>query len=597
MADVTEQIKDRLGVVDVLSEYLRLERAGGNFRALCPFHSEKTPSFMVNPERNFWYCFGCQKGGDIFTFVQEMEGISFREALVRLAEKAGVELPRWEGKRLLGKEEKDEKKILLQILETATVFFQEQLEKTVLGREMKKYLFARGLTEEAIKIFRLGLNSGGWRRLLDFLLSKGYPLKEIEKAGLIVKKENAVQGDRAGYYDRFRERIIFPVLDVFGKVVGFSARIFPGGEEKTAKYINTPQTVVYDKSDVLYGFYQAKGEIKKQDRVILAEGNMDIVASFSAGVKNIVAISGTAFSERQANLIKRLTNRVSLCLDMDQAGQTATAKIIKICLENDLETDVLVLPAGNKDINDLIIADKNLWMKIAQEKSVPVMKYFFERTFEKYSVNDPRGKKMIARDLLNLIKDIADPVEKEYWLKKLGQKADIDSEVLVKVLEKVRAKKQLEKTAEETMARNKKSTKRVEDRLVFLQEQALGVLFLFKEAFSQENLLALEGIFDENYWSLARKIFSEEGLSRKEKIFLESLAVRERFDFDKEIGFQEKQEVPQVEWQAIIENIRQERKKRNLKQIARDLKVAEERGDKEAILILSQEYAKILKDF
>lgn len=594
MSDLTDKIKERIGAADLIGEYLKLDRAGANYRALCPFHSEKTPSFMVNPDRNFWYCFGCQKGGDIFSFVQEIEGLSFRETLLRLGERAGVEIPRFQNKEQSGAES-DQKKRLLQILEEATLFFQTQLEKSQLGGEVKQYLFQRGLTEESIKVFRLGLIPAGWRHLLDFLLARGHALSDIEKTGLLVKKEGLSSSDKSAYYDRFRERIMFPVVDYFGQVVGFSARILPQGDEKNAKYINTPQTLVYDKSQVLYGFYQAKSAIKKQDRVILAEGNMDIVASYSAGVKNIIAISGTAFSQKQANLIKRLTSKVSLCLDMDEAGGKATVKTIKICLENDLETDVIFLPKGNKDINDLVIKGKELWQKRAEERAVSVMKYFFDEIFKKYDKDDPRGKKMIARDLLNLIKEIADPVEKEYWLKKLAQRANIDGEVLVGVLEKVATKKSPESRTEKEGKSRESLPKRAEDRLVFLQQQALGIFFLFQDELGEKVSQLDEGIFDGDYYDLWKKVSSKKSFSREEKNQLENFIIKARFDFDAGAGFREKNSDPLSEWEAILDNIKKERRRRSLIQLTGDIKRADEVGDEETSLILAQEYERLLR--
>lgn len=594
MSDVTEKIKERISAVDLIGEYLKLERVGTNFRALCPFHSEKTPSFMVNPDRNFWYCFGCQKGGDIFSFVQEIEGLSFQETLYRLAERSGVEVPRFQGKER-NKEIGDEKKRILEILETATLFFQTQLEKSQQGKKIKEYLFQRGLTQEALEVFRLGFIPAGWRHLLDFLLSQGYLLSDIEKTGLLVKKENMAINDKQAYYDRFRERIIFPIVNYFGQVVGFSARILPGGDEKNAKYINTPQTLVYDKSSVLYGFYQAKSEIKKQNRVILAEGNMDIVASFSAGVKNIIGISGTAFSQKQAQLIKRLTDKVSLCLDMDEAGRKATKKSIKICLENDLETDVILLPKGNKDINDLVIKDKMLWQSVIKEKAVPVMKYFFQEAFVKYDKDDPRGKKMIVRDLLNLIKDIADPVEKTYWLKKLSQKVEIDSEILVGILEKIKTNKSLENQRNKEFSREKKSIKKIANRLDFLQEQALGIFFLFQNELRTRVTSSEEEFFEGEYADFWKRMLALEKFSRQELNRLENFAVKARFDFDQGTGFREKNLDPFSEWQAILANIKKERKKKLLSQLTADIKRADKMGDEETFLILSQEYNQLLR--
>ncbi|HLN18572.1 MAG TPA: CHC2 zinc finger domain-containing protein, partial [Patescibacteria group bacterium] len=267
-----EEIKSRLNIIDVLGEYIRLEKAGSNYRALCPFHNEKSPSFMVSEERQMWKCFGCQKGGDIFSFVMEIEGLEFRDALKQLAEKAGIKLAGYDPKKI------EVKNRTLEILELVTKWYEYQLWKGPGKIKILKYLRERGLNDETIKEFRLGYAPKGWRNILTFLLSRGFKADEIKKTGLLVEKKDTqisnsqfpisnkipnLNSQNTKYYDRFRERIMFPISDYSGKVVGYSARVAPGGDESQAKYVNTPETEVYHKSNILYGLDKAKSNIKE----------------------------------------------------------------------------------------------------------------------------------------------------------------------------------------------------------------------------------------------------------------------------------------------------------------------------------------------
>jgi DNA primase len=441
MPEVTDQIKERLGVAEVIGEYLKLDKAGSNYKALCPFHNEKTPSFMVNTEKNFWYCFGCQKGGDVFSFVMEMEGLEFREVLERLAERTGVEIPRFQK---LDKKEKGRKQRLFEILEWATKFYQHQLYQSKGAEKIIEYLKKRGINDEQIANFRIGFAPNGWRNLLNFLLQKGYNLNDINATGLLVEKN----GSQENFYDRFRNRIIFPVIDISGRTVGYSARIVPGEDEKSAKYVNTSQTEIYDKSRILYGLYQAKTEIKKQNFAIVVEGNVDVISSFVVGVPNIIAISGTALTAEHAKIIKRYTEKVKLCFDMDEAGQNAMRKSVKTCLEEGLEVEIIIMPEGVKDVNDLLVENRGEEWKELTEKSRDVLDYLFESVSSKYDKNKPSGKKKIAHDLLNVIKDIADPIEQNYWLKKLSNLVEVGEEQLTQVLEKVNVKESISEKKE-----------------------------------------------------------------------------------------------------------------------------------------------------
>jgi DNA primase len=590
MSEVTEQIKDRLNVADVLGEYLKLEKAGTNYKALCPFHNEKTPSFMVNPEQNFWYCFGCQKGGDIFTFVQEMEGLEFRDALERLADKAGVEIPKFQA---YNKEEKSQKQKIYEILETATRFYQVQLEKNSNGKRIAEYLRQRNISGEQMKIFRIGYAPEGWDNLLKFLMGRDYLLKDIAQTGLLVFKEGGSPDNVESYYDRFRNRIMFPVIDVVGRVVGYSARVAPGGDEKNAKYINTPQGLVYDKSQILYGIYQARTEIKKQDFVIITEGNMDVIASFDGGLQNIIAVSGTALTKEHVKVLKRYTNNFKFCFDMDEAGQRATKKSIQTCLEEGIDLEIIILPGAYKDINELTIKEPDNWQGVVAD-STPVMKYFFDLVFKQFDVNDAKGKKMIAHELLNIIKDIDDLIEQSYWLKKLSDRISVDEDILTRVLEEAKLKREKEVVSDREEAEEKDSVPEKKDRRSILQERLLGLFGLFFDQLSGEIKNIDESLFDEKYLAFWKKISvnDKSGIEKE----MNQFEIGVKYNYDEKDGFIENEINPLEEKEVIRNELEKAQKKELLQKITWDIKKAEEGGDDEASKLLSEEFNRLSRE-
>lgn len=345
-----EIIKSRLPIQEVIGSYMKLERAGASFRGLCPFHKEKSPSFNVSPARDAYYCFGCQKGGDIFAFIMEMEGMSFPEALKVLADRSGVQLPE-RHQRL--PQEQDQKERLYAVMEEATKFFEVNLSKNT---EVREYLHRRGLTDDTIARFRIGFVPEGWRNLYDFLRGRHFDDLTIERARLTKKVEGK------GYYDTFRSRIMFPINDSSGRVIAFTGRVW--GEETTkdgsaiAKYLNSPEGELYDKSRVLFGYDRAKIPMRKADRVILVEGQMDCIMSHQAGAENTVAISGTALTEPQIGLLKRLTENITLALDADSAGINATLRSSKLALSLGMKVNAVRVPDG-KDPADYILGHKD----------------------------------------------------------------------------------------------------------------------------------------------------------------------------------------------------------------------------------------------
>lgn len=584
--EVKEKIKESLSVADLVGEYVKLEKAGINHKALCPFHNEKTPSFMVNAERNFWYCFGCQRGGDIFSFLMEIEGLDFREAIIRLAEKTNIELPKFQGK--VGIEHRTKKQKSGEILELATVVYSKYLKHPEIGKKIREYLKERKIDKQLISDFRIGYAPNEWRKILGFLRTKGYAIPEISEAGLTVPKT----GDED--YDRFRDRIMFPVINEMGVVVGYSARVAPGGDEKNAKYINTPQSAIYDKSRVLYGLYQGKSEIRKEDSVIVVEGNVDVVASHHAEVKNVVAISGTALSVEQVRILKRYTQNVKLCLDADEAGQKATERSIQTCLQEGMEVEVILLPDGMKDIGDLVMENAKSWKKLSQ-KTVPVMKYFFKNVFAKNDANDVRGKKIIGKELLNIIKDIADPIEQSYWLKKLALKINIEEEVLTNVLEKVSLKKdRASSVGTEPLDQNKMTERLNESKEVILEERLLGLFALFSRELSKEVESFNADLLSEEKREFFEKVDTgniDEELSQQ----LNKFILRIKYSHDRAQGFIENEIDPKSEWKNVVSSLEIESIDRKMNLIKLDMQKAEELDDDASAEILQGEWTILAK--
>ena len=434
MSDGTiDEIKARLNIVELISSYVKLDKSGAHWKACCPFHQERTPSFMVNEEKSMWHCFGCAKGGDAFAFVMEMEGLEFREALKMIAERAGVELPQYRGET----QNKETKDRIYDLLELATKFFEKQLWDGVGKEKILAYLKDRGLSEESIRKFRLGYAPDGWRHLLEFLTSKGYKVEELEQAGLIIRKTsqqstvNSQQSDNS-HYDRFRDRIMFPILDILGRVIGYSARVAPGGDESQAKYINTPETPLYHKSRALYGLYLAKQAMKQAGATVIVEGNTDVIAMHQAGIANTVAVSGTALTQEQLTAMKRYGNEVKLFFDMDGAGQKAARKSTELALEKELLVSIIALPFG-KDAADVGKDDPEK-LRTAVAQSVPALQYFLQAILAGYDRSTSDGKRKIVDEYAELLLFVKNPIERAHWIKELAREIEMDEKLVIGVV-------------------------------------------------------------------------------------------------------------------------------------------------------------------
>lgn len=424
MLQPSEEIKARLSVVDVIKDYIQLKQIGTNWRAVCPFHHEKSPSFVVSPEKQIWHCFGCGRGGDIFTFVMEIEAVNFAEALRTLAKKAGVTLQQGDSKL------RSQRNRLLEIMELAREFYYQAFLNSPEADGARNYIEARGLTEETISIWRIGYSFKNWDSLLKFLKAKGYNENEIFLAGLCVKRNQGL-----GFYDRFRGRIMFPINNVNGDTVAFSARVAPENEatDPMGKYINSPQTMAYDKSGILFGLDQAKHAIKTKDLAIIVEGQMDAITAHQHGFTNIVASSGTALTANQINLIKRYTRNIALAFDADQAGELAADRGARTALAEDMDVRVIITPLG-KDPDECIKNNEAEWVS-AVEQARGLMDYYFQKIFAKLDLTQPNAKRQAASQLLPLITSIPNKIEKDFWLKKISEKIEVPEYLLREALQ------------------------------------------------------------------------------------------------------------------------------------------------------------------
>lgn len=417
MSSTTEKIKEKLSIVDIVGSYIPIEKSGANLKARCPFHNEKTPSFYISPDRGSYYCFGCGAKGDIFSFVQEFESIDFVGALKMLAERAGVPLDEFK------KTEKSENSGILEALEEACVYFQNNLKTET---EALLYLKNRGLLIQTVNTWRVGFSKNDWRTLKQYLKGKGFSEEILEKAGLIKKAEGKES------YDRFRGRIMFPIFDSAGRVIGFSGRILKSENPDEAKYLNSPETPVFEKSKLLYGYNFAKKAIREAGFVVLVEGQMDLLMSHQAGVLNTVASSGTAFTEDQAEILKRGADTLVIAYDADKAGQNASLRAWQIALKNGLMVKVAELPEGS-DPADEVKKDAENWKKKI-EIAPDVISYF---------VGIMKGKEIKEKDLilkekvLPLVKSVKSSIDRSRIIDKISFEAGVSTQALLEELDTI----------------------------------------------------------------------------------------------------------------------------------------------------------------
>jgi DNA primase len=526
-----EEIKNRLNVLDIVGSYVKLTKTGVNYRGICPFHAEKGPSFFVSPTRQMFHCFGCGAGGDIFEFVKKIEGIEFGDALRILANKAGIELRR-ENPQL-----RSERQRLYEICDLACSFFEKQLHSGVAwGKEAKDYLLKRGITEASIKKWRLGYSPDTWQGLSDFLVGRGYTREEIVKAGLAVTSD---KGNNP--YDRFRGRIIFPIFDTNSQVIGFGARIFKDADKKeTAKYINTPQTMLYDKSNVLYGINNAKLSIRKNNQAVLTEGYTDAIMAQQAGFENTVAVSGTALTGRHLGLLKRYSDNLLLSFDMDAAGDNATKRGINLAESQGFNIKV-IKSYTEKDPADIIKDDPKTWEE-AVTNARPIMDYYFDSSFAKYDKTNPDGKKQIGKIILPAIKRLQNKIEQSHWVQKLAGMLQVSETSVLEELKNIKDDAAYAPSAEVmapavTLA-SQPDVKDANGRKKLIEDKIVSLVLK-----DPENLNLIEephfAFFCDNTQNFIKDLKTGVADKEKYKNFFDTLALRAEVEYQEEDGCQE----------------------------------------------------------
>ncbi len=581
MLSPIDEIKNRLDIIEVIGSYIKLQKTGANFMAPCPFHSEKKPSFFVSPARQIWHCFGgCSEGGDIFKFVMKIEGLEFGDALRILAQKAGVELKKEDIKL------KTERQKLLEISELAAKFFEKQLESSRGGKEAKKYLLKRSLNEESLKKWRIGYAPDAWQGLSDFLIGRGYERESIVKAGLAIKSDKTVNN----YYDRFRERIMFPIFDLNSQVIGFGGRAFGKKiTEHTAKYMNTPNTLLYDKSRVLYGLDKAKIEIRKKNFCILVEGYVDTIMGSQTEFWGVVATSGTALTPLQLTLLKRYSDNILIAFDMDFAGDLATKRGIELAQNHGFNIKIITLPE-EKDPADVISQNVKNWENLVK-KAQTILEFYFATTFSRFDCKNPDGKREIGNVLLPIIKRIQNKIEQAYWIQELAKKIEIKEENIIEELKRIKSETQglvFSTTSGPPSVNFVKQKSRKE----MLEERIIALALKFPETINSIN----EGCFP-YFSSKTQAILTD----LKGNIPLAILTrangggALDHFSFKAEI--EEEDEInPEEEIQACLQGLRFSEIKNQLNEVSIEIKRAEEKRDLEKINDLRKKFNELTKD-
>lgn len=448
MDDAT-RVKEAIDIVAVIGRSIQLKKAGRNFLGLCPFHGEHSPSFNVNPERQIFKCFGCNEGGDVISFVMKREGLSFAEALKVLADEAGITLTQLSK----NKAQYDVEDRLYSLLELSAKFYHHLLIEHNIGSPGREYIERRGFkigdsakplnkksvaskdNRETSKIiietemgilehFMLGFSPDNWDSLGSFLIKKGYSVEEMMQAGVVVKKENG-----RGFYDMFRNRIMFPLFSKTGKIVGFSGRVL---DNSKPKYINTAETVLFHKREFLFGFYQARESIRKNDTVIIVEGEMDMLSSFKAGVENVVAVKGSSLTGEHLNLLSKVCHTLLLCFDADKAGDAAQVRAIHDAMEKGFEVKVIQLPEG-KDADECIRKDVQIWLG-AIEQAVPFYDFMLMSSIKRHSMQSGKGKSDIVKEVIPFLKSIGDVVVRAHYIQRLADAVGVEERVVLQAM-------------------------------------------------------------------------------------------------------------------------------------------------------------------
>lgn len=577
MADQIEEVKQKTDIVSLIGEYIEVKKAGRNYKALCPFHSEKTPSFMISPELQIYKCFGCQAGGDCFAFLKEYEGMEFGEALKFLADRAGVKLER------ISRTDTSEKEKIIEINNLTSRFYQYLLFNSSFGKVALDYLLKeRGLKLATIKEFGLGFSPDSPLGLKKFLIDKKkFDPRDIEKAGIGYPK--------GGYFiDRLRGRVIFPLLDHRGNTVGFAGRVLPGPNEKeTAKYINTPETPVYHKGNLLYALNLTRGNIKKKNVAIVVEGELDAISSWQAGIKNVVAIKGSALTEDQVRLISRFCKKAILCLDSDIAGDAAARRGVITAQDQGLEVKVARLK-DFKDPDDAARKNPEGYKKSLIE-AVGIWDFLMTGVFERFDSKSGEGKAKISREIVPVLSLISDKIVQDHYVNLVAKRLEVSSEAVLEQISKQGKKENDKDKPPFAQASGGK------ERRELLEERILSLGFRYNP-----EILLKKSVSDLVKTPLSKRILDEylTHSSKKGKFNVSEFGMalpKELFDGfawmvlsnESEIGSPD--EVP-IEIGAVLHELRVLSLKEKFVKLSGEIRQLEERGEKEKLARLEEEF-------
>jgi DNA primase len=573
--DIIGRVRDSIDIQDLISGYVSLKKTGKNWLGLCPFHSEKTPSFNVNTEKQIFHCFGCGVGGDVFKFLELQEGLNFPEAVKRLADKAGIPLPADSGSRKEDKKAEDERKALITILADAAGYYRKELEGPA-GGVARAYLKKRGVTDQVVQDFALGYARPEWDGLLRYLKQRGYAFSQMEKAGLIVKRSEA-----EGYYDRFRGRIIFPIRDIAGNVIAFGGRVM---DDSLPKYLNSPETPLYSKSNVLYCLDKAKDPARKQKYFIIVEGYLDAIACHQYGAQNAVATLGTALTEGHLRLMRRFTQNLVLIFDPDPAGVKAAMRGIDLFISSGMKVNVVSLP-DNNDPDTYLKQNGYDAFASCLKKSEKFMDFVLGQVVKGGLAASIDEKVEKAGEMLGYIAKLPSGIERDHYLKRTAEALDLDEGVLRQEMSSHAIGPMRHATERSAPAASRSHKPKAEEILIHLMLKDTAI------ARSLQQRIKPQDFTDPLYSRAAAKIF--EVLDENGTVTISALLAEGDEELNRMISYYSVLEMvyddPEKSCQDCVELIKQQDPEKKMKQIIRAIKEAELRGDSAELLRLIEE--------
>lgn len=574
MNDIVSEIKSRLPIEDIVKQYVHLKQAGRNLKGLCPFHQEKTPSFMVSPEKQLAYCFGCHKGGDIFAFIQEVEGVDFKDAVKILADKAGIDISEYSFNAESG-QSKSEKDELYEIHRKTQSVYTKLLWESEKGQKVLGYLQKRGLKDETIKKFGFGYSPDSFDETYMKLVKDGHSRKTIALSGVAIAKDT--QGHKI--YDRFRNRLMVPIYDGLSRIVGFGGRALKKDDEP--KYLNSPDSPIYRKSEVLYGLNYAKNSIKKTDSAILVEGYFDVVMAHQAGTENVCATSGTALTDKQIRLLKRFTKNLVFCFDNDSAGIDAAKRAFEIAQNEDMNVHVCTLPDA-KDPADYIKDNEEKWPE-AITKTVPFMQFCISESVNRHDIAKVEGKKKVLSEVLPYLFIVNNSIDRDYYVREIAQKLDLKE---IQVYDEL---KRIKKSDYNNPSENKENSNETNKKFTS-SDVIFGLLYEYPEVLDDEfkdlkpeyfddEEKSIYNIYKDNYNLLRAEDSREDFLScfdpeLRKKIEVISLYTEKNYG-----NFNEK--MVKNEFKALADHIKEIRDERTVRSLTREIREAEKNGENE----------------